>query len=71
MIQNYNNGMFEETPIGLILNYPLTIDTIDRNVLRETISGYDNILVTHTVSKNFDSSDEYIFYNKLVIFLIY
>ena len=63
VIQNYNNGMFEETPIGLILNYPLTIDTIDKNILTETISGFDNIIVTHTISKNFDSSDEYIFYN--------
>ena len=68
VIQNYNNGMFSETPISLILNYPLTIDKIDKNTLKETISGFDDIKVTHTVSKNFDSTDDYNFYNYEVNF---
>ena len=62
-IQDYNNGIFTDQPTSLILNYPLTIEYIDKNIIKETISGTDSINVTHQFSNNFQSEDNVINYN--------
>ena len=62
-IQDYNNGLYSEIPKSLILYYPLTIKYMDNNVIKETISGIDNIIVTHQQSNNFQSDDNVINYN--------
>ena len=62
-IQDYNNKIYSEKHKGLILFYPLTIDKIDNNLIQETISGIDNLNVTHLYSNNFQSDDNVINYN--------
>ncbi len=62
-IQDYNNGIYSEKPKSLVLFYPLTIDNIDYNIIKETISGDDNLIVTHLSSNNFQSDDNVINYN--------
>jgi hypothetical protein len=62
-IQDYNNGIFSDLPTSLILFYPLTIKYMDKNIIKETISGIDNLNVTHQFSNNFQSEDNVINYN--------
>ena len=63
VIQAYNNGMFEQNLKSLILFYPMTISHMDVNVIEEIISGKENIVAEHADTKNFYSSDNYLFYN--------
>ena len=63
MIQDFNNDLFEEFPNSLILYYPLNIQTMDNNVIKEIISGIDNFNVKHDQTNELQSTDENIFYN--------
>ena len=63
MIQDFNNELFEEYPNSLILYYPLTIQFMDNNVIKEVITGIDSFTVTHKQTGQLQSSDENIFYN--------
>ena len=63
MIQDFNNDLFEEFPDSLILYYPLTIQYMDINVIKEIISGTDSFKVTHAQTNSLQSKDENIFYN--------
>ena len=63
MVQDFNNKLFTEFPNSLILFYPLTIQYMDINVIQEIITGTDSFKVSHSWTKNFKNSDEYIFYN--------
>jgi hypothetical protein len=47
----------------LVLFYPLSIEYIDSNVIKETVSGEDNIIVQHLRSNNFQSDNDVINYN--------
>ena len=62
-VQDYNNGIYSEIPKSLILYYPLSIRYMDNNVIKEIISGIDNINVIHQYSNNFQSDDNVINYN--------
>ena len=63
MIQDFNNELFEEFPNSLILYYPLTIQFMDNNVIKEIISGIDSFKVSHKQTSQLQSTDENIFYN--------
>ena len=63
MIEDFNAGLFEEYPQSLILFYPLTIQYMDNNVIKEIISGPDSLKVTHLDTNNFQSNDNNVFYN--------
>ena len=63
MIQDFNNELFEEYPNSLILYYPLTIQFMDTNTIKEVITGIDSFFVEHRQKYQLQSSDENIFYN--------
>ena len=63
MIEDFNAGIFSEYPQSLILFYPLTIQYMDLNKIKEIISGTDTITVTHLDTNNFQSTDNNVFYN--------
>ena len=62
-IQDFNNGLYTEHPKSLVLYYPLDIKNMDNNIIKEIISGTDNIKVTHIYSNNFQTDDDVIDYN--------
>ena len=62
-ILDYNSGIYTDISKSLVLFYPLTIKTMDNNVIKEIISGEDNIIVKHLRSNNFQSDDDVINYN--------
>ena len=62
-IQDYNNGIYNDESKSLVLSYPLTIEFIDNNILTETVSGEDSIIVQHLRSNNFQSDNDVINYN--------
>ena len=62
-IQDFNNERFKDIPKSLVLYYPLTIQYIDNNVIKEIISGEDSISVKHLRSNNFQTDDDVINYN--------
>ena len=62
-VQDFNNGLYSEYPKSLVLFYPLTIGTMDKNIIKEIISGTDDIKVTHIYSNNFQTDDDVIDYN--------
>ena len=49
-------------PISLIIFYPLTVKYFDKNNIKEIISE-QNIHVTHSYTFNFDTTDNFLFYN--------
>ena len=65
-VQAFNNKFYEydatNYPTSLIMYYPLTINYIDKNNIQDIISGL-NIKVTHSYTLNFDTTDNFIFYN--------
>ena len=63
MIQDFNNELFSEFPNSLISYYPLNLETMDINNIKEIISGQDNVGVTHSQTNELQSTDENIFYN--------
>ena len=62
-IQDYNSGIYNDESKSLVLSYPLTIEFIDNNILTETVSGEDSIIVQHLRSNNFQSDNDVINYN--------
>ena len=62
-IQDFNNGLYTEHPKSLVLFYPLDINNMDNNIIKEIISGTDSIKVTHIYSNNFQTDDDVIDYN--------
>ena len=60
-IQKYDRS--EEIFSGLILYYPMTIDKITYNTIKNIASDKDDLIVTHSVSYNFDSNDDFSFFN--------
>ena len=58
------NNMNDENnyPISLIIFYPLTVKYFDKNNITEIISE-QNIHVTHSYTFNFDTTDNFLFYN--------
>ena len=62
-IQDFNNGIYQDRSKSLVLFYPLSIEYIDSNVIKETVSGEDNIIVQHLRSNNFQSDNDVINYN--------
>ena len=63
MIEDFNVGIFPEYPQSLVLFYPLTIQYMDTNKIKEIITGTDTITVTHLITNNFQSTDNNVFYN--------
>ena len=63
MVQDFNNEIFEEFPNSLILYYPLILQYMDLNEIKEIIHGVDSFIVTHPSTENFKSIDKNIFYN--------
>jgi hypothetical protein len=66
VVQAFNNKYYEynivEHPASLIIYYPLTIDYIDKNSIQDIVSK-EHIKVTHANTLNFDSNDDFLFYN--------
>ena len=63
MIQDFNNEIFTEFPNSLILYYPLILQYMDLNVIKEIIHETDSFRVTHKATDNFKNTDNNIFYN--------
>ena len=63
MVQDFNNELFTEFPNSLILYYPLTIQYMDLNEIKEIVSGVDSFIVKHDMTEDFKSYDKNIFYN--------
>ena len=66
VVQAFNNKYYEydenEYPKSLIIYYPLTMTYIDKNIIKDIVSG-ENIVVTHNNTLNFDTNDNFLFYN--------
>ena len=64
-IQDFNIGIYTDTPLSLKLYYPLIISKMGYNVLNQVIGdkNLDAIKVSHEESQNFKSLDEWDFYN--------
>ena len=60
-IQKYDRS--NELLSILLLYYPMTIDKITYNIIKNVIGDSNNIIVSHSQSFNFDSNDGYLFYN--------
>ena len=64
-IQDFNINIYTDIPYSLKLYYPLTISTMNYNILSQIIgsSGLDSLKITHEESSNFNSLDAYGFLN--------
>ena len=62
-ILDYNSALYDKISKSLVLFYPLTISNMDNNILKESITGEDSIVVKHLRSNNFQSDDDVINYN--------
>ena len=62
-ILDYNSKIYEDISKSLVLFYPLSVQYMDNNVIKEIISGEDSIIVKHLRSNNFQSDDDVINYN--------
>ena len=76
-IQDFNIDIYTEWPYSLKLFYPLTISTMNYNILSQVVgadsatnggNGLDSIKVSHEESDDFNSYDAYGFYNYAINF---
>ena len=70
VIEAYNNKVFTEKLTGLILYWPMNIENSNNNVIKNIISQYDgnDFNVVHSFTKNFDTKDDFTFFNYEVNF---
>ena len=64
-IQAYNSGIYSNIPDSLLLDYPLTLDYIDNNVLKDTIGIYNEDISGVIDPDNYEMGhkDKLIIYN--------
>ena len=64
-IQAFNRGTYSDIPNSLLVNYPLTIEYIDNNVLIDTIGIYNQNINAAIVTETLDMyhKDKLIIYN--------
>ena len=70
VIEAYNNKVFTDKLTGLILYWPMNIEYSNNNVIKNIIgnSNDNDFVVTHSFTKNFDTNDDFTFFNYEVNF---